>query len=149
MEVTTRRASAADATLAREIHHAAYRNVVEKQFGVWDPIVQDHFFSGDWGNGTNFDVVCYQGVPCGYISVEDRGTSLHVQELVIAPESQGRGIGTHLLKDVMGQAAQRHIPVQLRTFRMNRALQLYTSLGFKETGRTETHILLEWTQKSR
>jgi hypothetical protein len=36
VEITTRQAAAADTDFAREAYHAAYRDVVERQFGPWD-----------------------------------------------------------------------------------------------------------------
>jgi hypothetical protein len=34
--ITRRRATAADTAWARRVHHAAVRDVVERQFGTWD-----------------------------------------------------------------------------------------------------------------
>jgi GNAT superfamily N-acetyltransferase len=66
--------------------------------------------------------------------------------LVIDPASQGQGIGTQLLEDVFERASARGVPVRLRTQRLNRAVNLYTRLGFRESGRTDSHILMEWKQ---
>lgn len=142
--VARRPATAADAEFARRVHHAAYRDVVERQFGPWDEAAQDAFFAADWGDA-GFEIVLAGGTPCGYICVEDRDADLHVRELVIAPAFQNRGIGATLLRQVQHRARARGVPVHLGTFTRNRARALYERLGFREIGRTETHFTLSWT----
>jgi hypothetical protein len=39
-----RLASLADAEFGRNVHHRAYRDVVEQQFGAWNTAAQDAFF---------------------------------------------------------------------------------------------------------
>jgi len=45
---------------------------------------------------------------------------------------------------VIEEARARHVPVKLGVLRENRALHFYEKLGFREIGRTEIHILMEW-----
>ena len=47
MNVTRRPAREPDTEFARQIHHLAYRDVVERQFGPWVEADQDNFFQGD------------------------------------------------------------------------------------------------------
>ena len=134
----------ADTELARAVHHRAYRDVSVRQFGPWDEKAQDEFFADGWSAASHQVVLC-DGVPCGYICVEDRGGEIHLRELVIDPEFQGRGIGSSLLREVIEDARARQVPVRLGTFHLNRAVNLYRRMGFREVGRTETHILMEWS----
>jgi len=78
------------------------------------------------------------------VCLEDRATDVQVREIVVLPEFQGRGVGSALLGRVLDRARARQVPVRLRTRITNRAARLYRRLGFRETGRTETHLLLEW-----
>jgi GNAT superfamily N-acetyltransferase len=148
MRITTRPATEADAEFARSVHHAAYRDVVERQFGPWDEAAQDGFFARDW-RGATFVIVLADGTPCGYACIEDRSTAaeadVHVRELVIAPQYQGRGIGSALLRDAQARARSRGVPVHLGTFTQNRALTLYLRLGFREIERSDGHVILRWT----
>jgi ribosomal protein S18 acetylase RimI-like enzyme len=143
MDLTTRPARKSDTGFAREVHHRAYREVVERQFGPWVEEQQDRYFEGDW-TAVAFEIVLCDGLECGYVCIEDRDDDIHVRELVLLPEYQGRGIGSSILRGVMGRARTRRVPVRLGTQHKNRALGLYRRLGFEETGRTETHVLLEW-----
>jgi ribosomal protein S18 acetylase RimI-like enzyme len=143
MEVTRRPALETDTDFARLVHHQAYRDVSERQFGPWNEKEQDEYFQGDWAPAA-FDIVLCDGIPCGYICVDDRNYDLHIGELVLLPEFQGQGIGSSLLRDVMERARRRGVPVRLQTFQVNRAVDLYRRLGFQEIGRTKTHLLMEW-----
>ena len=138
-----RLASPTDAEFGRNVHHQAYRDVVERQFGAWNVAAQDAYFRDGWSAAAHEIVEC-DGVPVGYVSVEDRSDLVHLRELVLLPELQNRGIGTALLRQVMTQAQERGVPVQLGTLHANRAAALYRRVGFREIGRTDTHILFEW-----
>lgn len=48
MKLEMRAAQEGDMEFARLAHHAAYRDVVERQFGPWDEASQDDFFAADW-----------------------------------------------------------------------------------------------------
>jgi GNAT superfamily N-acetyltransferase len=143
MNVIRRPATVEDTEFARRVHHAAYRDVVERQFGPWDEAVQNWFFDSDWRDAQH-EIVLVDGTPCGYVSIEERAADIHVRELVVAPAFQGRGIGTTILQDLIERARVRGVPIRLGTHRVNRANHLYRRLGFRETGQTDTHILLEW-----
>lgn len=142
MQITRRPATDSDTALACQIHHRGYREIVERQYGPWDEAEQDLFFESDWDPAI-YEIVLCDGMPCGRISVVERGGAIVVRDIVISPEYQNRGIGTFLLSEVIEQARARSVPVQLGTHRLNRALNLYLRLGFREVGRTPSHILLE------
>jgi ribosomal protein S18 acetylase RimI-like enzyme len=143
LKVTLRPALESDTDSARSVHHQAYREVSERQFGPWDEKEQDEYFEGDWTSAP-FEIILCDGIPCGYVWIEDRDDDIHVHELVLLPEFQGQGVGSSLLRQVMERASKRQVPVRLGTFHANRALNLYRRLGFQEIGRTETQILMEW-----
>ena len=42
MLLERRPATSSDTEFARISHHAAYRDVVRRQFGAWDEALQDH-----------------------------------------------------------------------------------------------------------
>ncbi|MEX1006336.1 MAG: GNAT family N-acetyltransferase [Acidimicrobiia bacterium] len=142
VQLTRRPADASDTEFARDAHHRAYRDVVERQFGSWNREEQDGFFDRNWAGG-GVEVLLCDDTPCGYVAVEQRTDDLYVRELVILPEFQNRGIGSAVLAETLDLANSRDAPVHLQVLRENRARLLYERLGFTETGRTSTHVLLE------
>jgi ribosomal protein S18 acetylase RimI-like enzyme len=146
-EITTRPATAADTEFARGAHHQAYRDLTERRFGQWSEQDQDAFFTAAWTNAAYAVVLC-EGIRCGYVCVESRDADVHVREIVILPAFQDRGIGSLLLQQAIDLARNRQVPVHLRTAHANRAASLYRRLGFREIGRTQSHILFEWRDQS-
>lgn len=133
-----RPATAADEAFARDCHHRAMRDVVVRQFGPWDEAMQDRFFDAFW-RGHDVQIVELDGSPCGYLGVTEYDDAVHVVELVLHPDAHGRGIGTHLLRDVFALGK----PVQLQVLHENhRARALYERLGFAEIDRTPTHHVM-------
>lgn len=143
MQITKRPATEADKEFSRLAHHRAYQAVVIQQFGSWSGKMQDEFFNNDW-SGANYEIILCDEKPCGYLCLENREADIHIRELVIVPAYQGRGVGTHILQSAIEQAKTRQVPVRLGTFHSNKAVELYRKLGFREFGKTETHILMEW-----
>lgn len=143
VQISTRPAAPADVDFAHCAHHAAYRDVVTRQFGVWNEAAQDSFFAKDWSL-TGHEILLCNGERCGYVSLERSARHLHVRELVILPAYQGRGIGTAFLKGLQKEARARAVPVRLGVLQKNRAAALYRRLGFVEYEQTATHYLMEW-----
>ena len=144
LQVTTRPAIATDTEFACLVHHRAYRDVVTRQYGAWPEDKQDEFFAISWSEAAHEIILC-NDVPCGYVCVEDGSGELYLREFVVDPESQGKGIGTEILRQVIERARAHQVSVRLKTHRVNRAVSLYLRLGFREYARTESHILMEWS----
>ncbi len=137
-------ATEADFDFARRVHHEAYHDVVLRQFGRWVEEDQDRYFATNWSKHPHEVVLC-DGEPCGYVAIYDRDDAVVFNELVILPAFQGRGIGTGLLREQIERASERGVPVWLGVLHENhRAAALYRRLGFRETGKTDTHYLMEW-----
>lgn len=144
MRITRRQATPDDREFARTVHHAAYRQVVMKQFGQWNQAEQDGFFATAW-NPNATEVLLADKAPCGYLVVEERPADVHVREIVVHPDWQGQGVGTTILRAIQARAAQRKTPVVLGTFHVNPARRLYERLGFVQVGATETSVLMRWS----
>lgn len=144
MDVSRKLATVADTDFARNVHHRAYRDIIERQYGSWSVAAQDKFFLDAWSAAAH-DIVFCDGVRCGYTCVEDRDSEIYIRELVIDPDYQSLGIGTQLIREVLHHARARAVPVRLQTHTLNRAATLYHRLRFRETRRTETHIFMEWS----
>lgn len=139
--LTRRLASPGDYAFVRQVHHLAYREVVERQFGEWDEQQQDGFFDGAWPH-RDHEIIEWDGEPCGYAAVEYGAARADIHELVLHPDYQGRGMGTAFLHQTISRANELGVRVYLQVLRENRAGDLYERLGFEEYGQTATHRLM-------
>jgi ribosomal protein S18 acetylase RimI-like enzyme len=74
------------------------------------------------------------------IQVHDLPNTVEIDEIQIRPSDQGRGIGTHILSEIIAIAHTQHKPVSLSVALMNeRALSFYQRLGFRELAQSDTH----------
>lgn len=144
MDLVLRPATPEDEPWARELNAAAYRPVIEQQFGFWDHPEQQRQFSDKWAQG-QYQIICLEGAAVGVLWVAFETEQVFINEILIVPERQGLGIGTQLVRDVLREADARDLPVRLRALIRNRARALYERLGFTVDAVTATHFLMTWT----
>lgn len=141
-QYTLHPADEADKDQIRVLSEHCYRDVVERQFGAWDVAAQQQFFEKKWA-GLTYQKVMIDGLFGGALAIDRGADQITLSEILIAPEFQGQRIGTEIVLDVLKSAAEGQLPVKLQVLQMNRAMALYKRLGFVETGRNETHVLME------
>ncbi len=79
------------------------------------------------------------------VQLQESPQSVEIVEIQVRPEHQEHGLGTRVLTDVIKSAAKRKKLVELHLGLKNlRAYQLYCRLGFRETGRSDTHIFMKY-----
>jgi ribosomal protein S18 acetylase RimI-like enzyme len=127
----------------REMHHRCYHDVVLRQFGCWDLAQQDGFFEKEWSERL-FHTIEEDGCMVGGYAEKESEGCLMLLELQVLPEFQGRGIGTAVIKHMQSRAVKGGRSMSLRVLRQNRAVNLYAKLGFREVGRDDIAIIMEW-----
>lgn len=78
--------------------------------------------------------------------VIDMGVNLvHIVDLMLIPQAQGKGYGPAVIRAVQYVAAQQRLPVGLVVDRFNNKLKaIYHSLGFHTEQQNQTHELMIW-----
>jgi GNAT superfamily N-acetyltransferase len=129
----------------RDLHHAAERDTIVRQFGHWDEAVQDEFALVSW-NDTEGEraVIVVDGIDAGWWQVKKRGDDYFLNQIILHPDFQKRGIGRALITDLIERARGERCGVTLQTLLQNTARQLYEKMGFEVSGQTETHWLMRW-----
>ena len=133
----------ADQDLARRVHHLAYHDVVERQFGGWDDNEQD-VYEAAWTKHDH-EILEWNANACGYLAVEVGPAGVDIHELVVHPDYQNRAIGTGVVREAISLARERGVPALLHVLLENRAARLYERLGFQECGRSATHRVMRLT----
>lgn len=143
--INRRPATAADEQFLRELHKAAYREVVVRQFGQWDDEFQAGLFSQKW-IPERFEVLESDGRAIGCIRVDDQPEQMFLAEIQLLPDFQGRGIGSELIQGEIARARHLQKPLRLQVLKSNdRARALYERLGFRVCGTTDRHFVLSIT----
>ena len=132
-----------DFELARRIHHAAYKDVIIRQFGAWDEHKQDNFFRSGWESAPS-QIITLEGEAIGILCVETLSDHIFLLEIQLLPEWQKRGVGSQLIQEQMQRAKQLRLTLRLRVLRLSTAHKLYQRLGFLSTSSTAMHRYMEW-----
>ena len=108
------------------------RDVIEKTWG-WDDAWQQADFSKRLSECV-VSIIEVDGELAGSLWVDPKPESVHIVELQIVPELQGKGLGTATMMTVIQDGATRGVPVTLSVVPANpRAKRLYERLGFEIT----------------
>lgn len=95
--------------------------------------------------GASFMIIELNGAAIGRLTADRQDDCLRVIDLIIAPQWQGQGIGTDILRSLLNEAHGGKVPVRLFAEKANqRALELYRRHDFVVTGELPGHYALEW-----
>jgi ribosomal protein S18 acetylase RimI-like enzyme len=137
-----RRATEADREYVRQTQHAAYREMVLRQFGRWEQAVQDGFFDRSWKDAPR-ELLVLDGKPCGFCRIDEHPDCLQLVEFAIEVAHQGRGTGSQFLALFKDMATARGKHAQLNVMKANpRAKALYERCGFTVYGENHVHFLM-------
>ena len=85
------------------------------------------------------------GAPVGWLQVNEGPDAIELAQLYVAPEWQGRGIGSGLVTEVLQRGGATDRPVRLSVMRNNsRARALYERLGFVAVATDAYKVHLRW-----
>jgi ribosomal protein S18 acetylase RimI-like enzyme len=144
--ITTKPATAADHDFIHRVHRLAYRNMIECQFGYWDQERQSGLVDCDLATDS-YEMVFWEGRPCGFYSYSADGGRLHLINLAIHPQYQGQGIGGLILEQMKARAQRKNQPLSLGAYKTNMgARRFYEKHGFEKSGETTVHILYRWPE---
>jgi GNAT superfamily N-acetyltransferase len=104
---------------------------------------QDETYRGRYPDG-DFSVITLNDQPIGRLYVGRLPGEIRVIDITLLPEFRGHGIGTGLIRDLMGEASGTGARVTLYVEAFNPAHRLYTRLGFTRIDEYGVYELLEW-----
>jgi ribosomal protein S18 acetylase RimI-like enzyme len=125
-----------------ELKKQTMRPYVEQTWGPWDDGVQDIFFRQGFFP-EKLQIVRVNDRDAGLLEVERDGRGIFLSRIEIAPEFQGRGLGTAIVRDLADEARRQRVPLQLQVLKVNPARRLYERLGLRVVGETSTHLQMQ------
>jgi ribosomal protein S18 acetylase RimI-like enzyme len=90
------------------------------------------------------EVVVDDGRPVGRLVVDRSGARTVLVDVTLAPEVQGRGLGTALVAALLAEAREQQRSVELHVATGSRARSLYERLGFLETATDGMYDAMRW-----
>jgi GNAT superfamily N-acetyltransferase len=78
-------------------------------------------------------IITVDGADAGWLQSAMRDGGLFVAQLFVDSPFQRQGIGTEVMKRLIGEATRLNQPVRLAVVKINTALRLYERLGFHTT----------------
>ncbi len=141
--VELRPAAEADRGFFFATRRAGFRALVE-ELGGWDDGAERAKADREFDE-LPVRIVEVAGERVGYVAVLDEPDHVSLDEVVLVPHAQNRGLGTELVRGVLGDAAARGVPVRLSVLVNNPARRLYERLGFQVAQIDHPRVRMEWS----
>ena len=140
MTFTLRPADPSDRDWLDRLRRDVYRDLFDATWGGWDEARHLRHFAACWERG-RIQVIVVDGADVGMLQVFEHDDDVELSEVQVAPDRQGAGLGTAVVRQVIARASGRDV-VLSTGLRNDGARRLYERLGFVVTARTETHTHL-------
>ena len=128
--VSLRPARPVDYGFARQLVFSAMRELVEGAGGGWNEYRMDTGLARQY-DMTKVSIITLGGRDIGWIQSQTENQTIDIPYFFIAPEQQGRGIGTMLLGRLLTQAKKQGKAITLSVMKRNRAIEFYRRHGFR------------------
>jgi GNAT superfamily N-acetyltransferase len=129
MKVVLREARPVDYGFARQLYRATMHDRIDEAFG-WDEYRQDMSFAQQFVL-REVRIITLKGKDVGWIQTRTAGPVLNLFQFYVAPEWQGRGIGSVVLKRLTAEAKRRRCVMALSVMKGSPAIRLYRQHGFR------------------
>lgn len=148
-DLTLRPADCSDTEFLLALHEAAMRDVVLRTWGKWDQAWQRSYVLSRL-DLERIQIICLDGVAVGMVETREFPDHIYIANIKVLPAYQSRGIGSTAAANIIQLASATDRAVRLQVLLANdRARRLYERLGFITTDSTSTHVLMEYTPRSR
>ena len=129
----------------REMDLLVHWSDTEKNTFLRDQFQLQHNHYRAYYPDARFDLILDQGVPVGRLYVAELKDELRLMDIELLPEYRGRGIGSALMRRLLGRAAESGSLVSLHVEDNNPAKDLYHRLGFHVVEDVGVYKLMHWT----
>jgi ribosomal protein S18 acetylase RimI-like enzyme len=120
----------------------------EKQaFLAMQYTAQKTFYREQFGQA-EFQLILLGDEPVGRLYLDRREDEIRIIDIALLTEHRRKGIGSHLLREILVEGEAAGLPVRIHVERYNPALRLYDRLGFKQIGDQGVYYLMEWSPDS-
>jgi ribosomal protein S18 acetylase RimI-like enzyme len=130
-------------TRADELALVSWTDDEKEAFIAQQYAAQDATYRARYPDGS-FLVIEVQGRPVGRLYLARLMDEIRVVDIALLPAARGQGIGTALLRGVLGEAEGKGLVVRLHVEAWNPAMRLYQRLGFRRLETRGIYEFMEW-----
>ncbi len=124
-----------------QVKKSAYGDYIKEIWG-WEESAQREFHAQDWLNKKP-SIITYDSRPIGTILITENEDHIEIAQFIIVSEYQNKGIGSHILKDIMDRADHSGRVIKLQYLRINPVASLYSRMGFQVIGNDDLFVSVE------
>lgn len=92
----------------------------------------------------NHDIIVSNGRNVGRLYVARLDREIRIVDLTLLPGERNAGIGSYLIRELLGEAEDTKRSVRIWVEDFNPSLRLFERLGFLRSEQQGIHVLLEW-----
>jgi D-alanyl-D-alanine carboxypeptidase len=143
-DIRLREASMSDAEFIYRVVEQTMRRHVEKTWGTFS---EEHNRKNiaETIAARAYAIIMRGAEDVGALGVERQPGFMYLAHLFLAPRHQNQGIGSHILRSLIREAADAGKPLRLRVLAVNPARSLYEREGFRVCATTPERIYMQWT----
>jgi GNAT superfamily N-acetyltransferase len=130
LQIALRPALIRDLDFCKRLYFAGMKRIIEEL--NLDKAAQAVSFRQQW-ELAQVRVITLDGADIGWVQTSTHDDGFFIAQLFVDDPFQRRGIGTQVMKRLIGEAARANQPVRLNVVKINPALRLYERLGFHTT----------------
>jgi len=131
-------------TRAEELAQVAWDEGQKDAFVRWQFERQDGDYRQRFPNA-RYNVILVDGVPAGRIWIGVSDKEIRLLDIALLTGFQNRGVGTHLLRQMMAEATESNKVLRHMVFMLNdNAFRFYERLGFVTIEDLGGYKLMEW-----
>jgi ribosomal protein S18 acetylase RimI-like enzyme len=97
----------------------------------------------------SFQIILSEDCPIGRLYVDAGQEGILIIDVALLPQYRGKGIGGHIMEDLLRKAVAESKPVRIHVERENRALRLYRRMGFQVIEDKGIYLYMEWRPGNR
>ncbi len=152
-KITTRPSLPADAEFMLELYAATHEQELA-ELG-WSLTENRSFVimqaqAEEWKLGRRYPdmdrvTIGIESTPIGRLLVCMREEVLHVVDLSLMPRFRGQGVGTQLMREILGEAREELVPVKIRVLKDSRSFEFVNRLGFDEPLDFGRYVEVTWS----
>jgi ribosomal protein S18 acetylase RimI-like enzyme len=126
-----------DEVKSYELNAGQWQDELRKQILDMQFSAHELHFKNNLSNGED-SIILFEGNPVGRLILDRSDNDINLADIIILPEYQGKGIGKFVIEKIINESDTSGKTITLIVSKNNRAMNLYSKLGFKISHQTET-----------